>query len=148
LQDDFDIAYAAQPELFRESLLYARDVLAALLIETWDSLSPDYFHYTDVYSAMRRADRVLFDGLYRKIIDVNFNWREIGSATVGPQLPKEKDDDEGYRGHKDKKHKLDGLNENLTRPLDSQKPAVVADDRRNRVRRSYAERYREARMGE
>lgn len=145
LQDDFERAYIAQPELFRESLIYARDVLATLLVDTWDLLSPDYFHYTDVHRAMRQADQDVFKGLYRKIIDVNFEWREIGSATVGPQLPKDKKDKPGYRGHKDKKHTLDGLNESLAgaagiaRPGDEPVEFV-------QLRRSYAERYRMARI--
>jgi hypothetical protein len=148
LQDDFERAYAAYPELFRESLLYARDALATLLIDTWARLSPDYFNYTDVYRAMLKADRAVFDGLYHDIIDVNFKWRHIGSATVGPQLPKDKDDEPGHGGHKDKKHKLDGLNENLTRPEVTTNPGDDVFDRRGRVRGPYAERYREARIGE
>jgi hypothetical protein len=148
LQDDFERAYAAYPELFRESLLYARDALATLLIDTWARLSPDYFNYTDVYRAMLKADRAVFDGLYHDIIDVNFKWRHIGSATVGPQLPKDKDDEPGHGGHKDKKHKLDGLNENLTSPEVTTNPGDDVFDRRGRVRGPYAERYREARIGE
>ena len=147
LQDDFERAYAAHPELFRESLIYARDVLATLLIDTWSLLSPDYFHYTDVHRAMLEADRDLFDGFYRSIIDVNFKWRDIGSAIVGPQLPKDKKDEPGYRGHKDKKHKLSGLNENLA---ESDGMENRGDDPYpgERLRKSYAERYREARIGE
>jgi hypothetical protein len=148
LQDDFDSAYAASPELFRESLLYARDALATLLIDTWARLSPDYFHYTDVHRAMRKADRAVFDGQYREIIDVNFTWRDIGSATVGPQLPKDKDDEPVPGGHKDKKHKLDGLNENLTDPEGITKPVDDYFNRGLRVRKTYAERYRAARIGE
>jgi len=147
LQDDFEIAYAAYPELFRESLLYARDVLATLLIDTWAQLSPDYFHYTDVHRAMQRADIELFDGLYRSIIDVNFKWRHIGSATVGPQLPKDKDEEPAYRGHKDKKHKLSGLNENLIGSENITKLIDNGFDARDPVRKSYAERYWAARTG-
>ena len=118
-----------------------------MLIDTWSLLSPDDFHYTDVHRAMLKADRELFDGFYRSIIDVNFNWRDIGSAIVGPQLPKDKEDEPGYRGHKDKKHKLSGLNENLA---ESEGMAKRGDepDQGERLRKSYAERYREARIGE
>ena len=147
LQDDFDRAYAAYPNLFRESLLYARDVLASLLIDTWARLSPDDFHYTDVHRAMLKADSALFAGLYRDIVDVNFKWRDIGSATVGPQLPKDKDDEQGYRGHKDKKHKLSGINENL---INLEGVTKLADGDLGRVgmaRESYAQRYRGARIG-
>jgi hypothetical protein len=148
LQDDFDRAYAAYPNLFRESLLYARDVLASLLIATWSRLSPDYFHYTDVHRAMLEADSALFEGLYRDIIDVNFKWRDIDSATVGPQLPKDKDEEPGYRGHKDKKHKLSGINENLINLEGVTKLADGDFGRAGMARRSYAKRYRGARIGE
>jgi hypothetical protein len=146
LQDDFERAYAAHPELFRESLLYARDALATLLIDTWARLTPDYFSYTDVHHAMLQADRDVFHGLYRDIINVNFKWRHIGSARVGPQLPKDKDDDPVPGGHKDKKHKIDGLNENLVSLEDRGNPANGVLTPGARVRSSYAERYRQARQ--
>ncbi len=132
LQGEFDIAYAANPELFRESLLYARDVLATLLIETWARLSPDYLNYTDVYRAMRKADKAVFDGLYRSIIDVNFKWRDIGSAVVGPRLPKDKDE---------------ATKESHT---NSDRTMVLVDDgfdQGGAAQKSYAERHREARSG-
>ena len=102
LQDDFDRAYALQPELFREALLYARDVLATLLIETWARLSPDYLDYMDVYRALHRADSAVFDGRYARIIDVNFAWREIGAVAVGPRLPKDEDDPHAGHTHSDR----------------------------------------------
>jgi len=49
-----------------------------------------------VRKAMLRADNTVFDGEYQSIIDVNFKWREIGSAKVGPKLPKKKDDPESH----------------------------------------------------
>lgn len=88
LQDDFTDAYAKEPRLFREALVFARDVLATLLVDTWSQLSPDYLHYTDIHDAMRQADATNFNGSYRDIIDVNFRWRDIGTAVVGPQKPK------------------------------------------------------------
>ncbi|MFK8080365.1 MAG: hypothetical protein AB8B97_08780 [Granulosicoccus sp.] len=146
LQDDFELAYAAAPHLFREALIFSRDTLAMLMIGTWSRLSPNYFHYTDVHEAMLQADRALFDNRYRDIIDVNFLWRDIGSATVGPQLPKEKDDEPSHVGHKDKKHKLNGLNETLpgcAEQEDGGKP--VCSHRRGPVKVPYATRYRKAR---
>ena len=145
LQDDFETAYAVAPGLFRDSLLFARDVLATLLIDTWARLSPDYLHYTGVHHAMLKADQVLFKGQYCDIINVNFEWRHIGSATVGPRLPKDKNDKPGYVGHKDKKHTLDGLNENL-----KNQDGAVSEGQANvyrgiRVRKPYAARRRETR---
>ncbi|MFK7857527.1 MAG: hypothetical protein AB8B64_01820 [Granulosicoccus sp.] len=146
LQDDFERAYAFAPELFREALVFSRDTLAAFMIETWARLTPNYFHYTDVYEAMLQTDRVLFNGRYRKIVDVNFQWRDIGKATVGPQLPKDKDDEPSHVGHKDKKHKLNGLNETLTCPLDEEGfHDHACSHRRGRVKVPYARRYRNAR---
>lgn len=99
LQGDFDAAYQAHPVTFRHALIYARDALATLLIETWAKLSPDYLKYTDIHSAMISADRRLFDRAYHNIINVNFEWREIGTAIVGPQLPK---DNSGSHSHSTK----------------------------------------------
>ncbi len=93
LQQDFDNAYEMYPQLFRESLIYARDALATLLVETWERLSPNYLHYVDVHQAMLESDRAVFGGFYRSIIDVNFKWREVGMVEIGPRLPK---DDEGH----------------------------------------------------
>ncbi len=146
LQDDFDIAYATTPELFRESLLYARDVVAMLLIDTWARLSPDDLHYTDVYSAMLSADESLFDGLYRSIINVNFRWRHIGSATVGPQLPKDKVDEHGGHGHSHGEH--EHADEDKSARLEEKlMPDVAPLPRRGPVRASFAQRYRHARTG-
>lgn len=146
LQDDFERAYAAQPKLFRESLLYARDALAALLINTWSMLSPNYLRYTDIHNAMIKADHAVFDGLYGDIINVNFNWRHIGTATVGPQLPKDKNEEPSHRGHKDKKHKLNGLNDdliNLNETTNHKNDTVDWIDSR---RKPYAQRHRDARL--
>ncbi|MFK7994094.1 MAG: hypothetical protein AB8B87_08140 [Granulosicoccus sp.] len=147
LQDEFERSYAAAPELFREALVFSRDRLAALMIGTWARLSPDDLHYTDVHKAMSYADRLLFNGRYADIINVNFLWRDIGSATVGPRLPKDKDDDkDSKKGHKGKKHKANGLNENLEESADER---ASGDDRSRRrrgpVKVPYATRYRNAR---
>lgn len=148
LQDDFERAYAAAPAVFREALVFSRDTLAALMIGTWARLSPDYFHYTSVHEAMLRADSEIHDGRYHDIVNVNFRWRDIGTATVGPQLPKDKDDEPSHVGHKDKKHTLDGLNENLIELYEEARE----DDHcftsgRGCVRLPYATRYRKARDG-
>ena len=146
LQDDFDNAYALAPELFRESLLYARDAVAMLLIETWARLSPNDLHYTDFHDAMLSADESLFDGVYQNIINVNFHWRHIGSATVGPQLPKDKPDEHAGHGHSHGEH--EHTNEETPASQEVNKRTDLAPvRRRGRVRASYAERYRQARAG-
>ncbi len=96
LQDEFDEAYSSNPKLFREALIFARDSLAKLMIETWARLEADHLEYLDVLDAMLKADNAVFDNAYRKIIDVNFRWREIGVAKVGPKLPKKQDDPESH----------------------------------------------------
>jgi len=146
LQDDFERAYAVAPDLFRQALVFSRDTLAELMIGTWVRLSPDHFYYTGVHKAMEQADKALFGGKYSDIIDVNFLWRDIGSAIVGPQLPKEENDEPNHVGHKDKKHKLNGLNENF--PGAAHKNCCHTElfqHRRGRVRAPYAARYRKAR---
>jgi len=145
LQDDFERAYAAHPLLFRESLLYARDAMAALLINTWADLSANDLRYTHVHHAMINADHAMFDGLYSTIINVNFQWRQIGTATVGPQLPKDKDEEPSHRGHRDKKHKLNGLNDDLDNPVDTALIVEGTNDHIAARRKPYAQRYRESR---
>lgn len=146
LQDDFDHAYASNPAAFRDALLFARDALANLLMETWSRLTPDDFHYTDFYIAMLKADLSLFDGRYQNIIQVNFEWRHIGVATVGPRLPKDDKDQPVFRGHKDKKHTIDGLNENLLPVPDPYIGAGPVCSHKTRRKKTYAERYRESRV--
>ena len=68
LQDEFDSAYMANPHLFYQSLVFARDRLATLMIETWSRLKADHLEYLDVHHAMRASDRVLFNGRYGQII--------------------------------------------------------------------------------
>lgn len=144
LQDDFESAYAATPELFRESLIYARDAVATLLIETWARLSPNDLHYTDFYRAMLDADSSLFEGQYHNIINVNFRWRQIGFASVGPQQPKDKEDEQGSHSHDDH----DEEEEEKPADADAAKLSDMAVfHRKGRVRASFAERYRHARSG-
>lgn len=96
LQGEFDIAYQSRSGLFKEALINTRDIVAILLVESWCRLQPEYLKYTHVHEAMLEADHALFDGIYSNIIDVNFKWRHIGTATVGPRLPKDKNDTEGH----------------------------------------------------
>lgn len=131
LQGQFDAAYDANPHLFRQCLVEARDLLATLLIGTWARLSPHFLDYTDVHAAMNIADEELFDGRFSTIIDVNFEWREIGTAMVGPKLPKDEDgDDEDDHDHQSH--------------TGSTRTMVLIDDP-HPVRCSYRERYQAAR---
>jgi hypothetical protein len=144
LQGDFESSYAASPDLFREALLFARDTVATLLIATWARLSPNDLHYTDFYRALLSADKALFNEQYENIINVNFRWRHMDVATVGPQLPKIKKEEYGHGGHS---HESDAHDEKRASPVDTTTPRFQAFRRKGRVRLSYAERYRQARAG-
>ncbi len=85
IQALFDEAYAQNRDGFKRALLEARDILGYLLAETWRRLSPDSLNYDDVAEALLAADRELNGGRYRRLIQTNLDWREIGSVTVGPR---------------------------------------------------------------
>ena len=155
LQQEFDDAYQMYPELFRESLIYARDALATLLVETWDRLSPDYLHYLDVFRAMMESDRVVFNGRYGNIIDVNFKWREIGIVEVGPRLPKDNDEEHSHGGGHSHGEKIDDEHTHHSDEDDSNEISHAGSDHADRLikdhpraHKSYAQRYRAARFGE
>jgi hypothetical protein len=86
IQPVFDEAYKACPEGFREALVCARDTLGTYLAETWRRLSPDRLHYASVGRTLLAVDRMMTDGRYRRIIEVNLRRRAIGFALIGPQL--------------------------------------------------------------
>jgi hypothetical protein len=88
IQAVFEEAYDADPQGFRAALVDARDTLGAYLAGTWSRLDADYLSYDDVMDAMLDTDLELSGGRYASIIAVDMAWRDIGSATVGPRLPK------------------------------------------------------------
>ncbi|MDC0434601.1 hypothetical protein OAM69_03100 [bacterium] len=145
LQDDFEYAYAVAPTLFREALKFSRDTLAKLMIGTWARLSANYLRYTYVHESMLKADNSIFGGQYRTIVDVNFLWRNIGTAIVGPRLPKDEDEEPEPIGHKDKKHKLSGLNEDRNVSIDEAHNVYKNNRRRESGKLPYATRHRYAR---
>jgi len=89
VQTKFDRAYAADPASFREAFEHARNLMGRYIAEAWQLLSPDLFTYAEVGAALITADRDLCDGLFKDVIAVNFRWREIGEARLGPRLPRE-----------------------------------------------------------
>ena len=96
LQSEFDLAYQSHSGLFKEALINTRDIVAILVVESWCRVRPEFLTYTHVHQALRDADQAVFGGIYRNIIDVNFEWRHIGTATVGPRLPKDKNDSDDH----------------------------------------------------
>ena len=86
LQDAYDTAYAQHASGFKEALLDARDYLGQNLAMSWQQLNPNHLHFTDVELAMLSADQVLTGGEYQQRLRANFNWREIGQVSPGPNL--------------------------------------------------------------
>jgi hypothetical protein len=86
MQPIFDETFSAEPEGFSAALVAARDVLGGYLAETWRRLSADNLAYSNVGRVMLSVDRLLADGHYRRIIEVNLRRRAIGWARVGPRL--------------------------------------------------------------
>lgn len=86
IQPVFDKAFAAAPDGFREALITARDIIGTYLSETWRRLSPHHLNYGDVGQTLFAVDRMLTNGRYRRIIDVNLRRRAIGMARVGPRM--------------------------------------------------------------
>jgi hypothetical protein len=167
LQADFDKAYQSHSGLFREALVSTRDIVAVLMIETWCRLSTEGLKYTHVHHAMQNTDDAVFGGLYRNTIDVNFKWRHIGTATVGPRLPKDKNDSKGHShsSHSQEANKVGGAMSGAA-PRSESKPnsgsetrnsntadnfldaEVKANDSlhsKKRWKKTYAQRYRQSR---
>jgi len=86
VQAGFDKAYSVEPAGFREAFAHARDVTGRYIAEAWRRLNRDFLTYAQVAAAIMAVDRELFGGRYRRIIGVNFRWREIGEVRVGPRL--------------------------------------------------------------
>jgi len=83
VQAGFDRAYAADPAGFREAFAHARDLMGRYIAEAWRRLTPDLLTYAEVGAALIAVDRDLSGGRYRRIMRVNFRWREIGEVRVG-----------------------------------------------------------------
>lgn len=165
LQSEFDAAYLLHSDLFKEALISTRDIVAILMVETWCRLKPANLKYTDVRAAIRDTDKAVFGSLYQDIINTNFEWRHIGSATVGPRLPKGKNDTAGH-SHGDDDHETDvptttderarrtsdhharydlGTSATANRHLETDSKTSIIPSVKRRRRKSYAQRYRESR---
>jgi hypothetical protein len=78
LQREFDVAYQANAQGFKNALLDARDHLGLLLARTWSQLSWD-LGFADVGRALLRADLALSGGHFQPEILQSLVWREIGA---------------------------------------------------------------------
>lgn len=88
VQDMFDRAYAGRESDFKRALVAARDILGHYLAVLWRRLPPNDLSYQLVGEILCEVDRDFSGGEYRRIIANNFNYRDIGLVTVGPQLAK------------------------------------------------------------
>jgi hypothetical protein len=88
IQDQFDRAYDAQPQAFREALLAARDAFGQRLALTWRQLRPDWLTFHEVAVTFLTLDRSLTGWRNQDDIVANFAWRGIGQARPpGPATP-------------------------------------------------------------
>jgi len=95
MQPIFDRAYARAPDVFRQALVQARDIVGFLLAETWRALGADDLNYADVGRELLIADEVLTNARYKRIIYQNLVRRGIGHAIVGPKRERPKTDKPG-----------------------------------------------------
>jgi hypothetical protein len=86
MQTLFDQAFDRNPDGFKEALLLTRDTLGTYLADTWSRLNADDLTYVSVARAFEQVDRELNGGSYQRLIRGNFDMRDIGHVSVGPQL--------------------------------------------------------------
>ncbi len=92
MQNLFDEAYAANPDLFKLALLDARDILGTYLADTWKQIQKRDLNFYEVADIFVEVDRGHTGGRFERIIRGNFELRDIGLVEVGPQLkPLDKD---------------------------------------------------------
>lgn len=81
----FDAAFAQTPDLFKQALIDARDILGTFLADTWQRLDRNDLTYADVAQAFLSVDQDHTGGRYQRLIEGNFKMRDIGDVDVGPQ---------------------------------------------------------------
>ena len=92
MQDLFDEAYAAYPDLFKLALIDARDILGTYLADTWKQIQKRDLNFYEVADIFEDVDRKHTGGRFQKLIRGNFDLRDIGIVEIGPQLkPLDKD---------------------------------------------------------
>ena len=87
VQERYAQAYRGRHDGFKAALVSARDHLGSCLAVAMSRLSPEFLRYADVGAALVVADEVLSGGRYREDFLANLDWRDIGTAVVGPRLP-------------------------------------------------------------
>lgn len=77
IQEQFAEAFWGNYPVFRVTLLETRDYVGIWLATAWSQLAPADMRYSDVATALLRAEWVLTDGKYQSIIRDSLRWREI-----------------------------------------------------------------------
>lgn len=77
VQQQFDTAYARNPQGFKACLLEARDYLGSLLATTWNNISPEFLTYNKIYRELLRSDHDASGGDHQATIRDCFAWRQI-----------------------------------------------------------------------
>jgi hypothetical protein len=85
IQAMFDQAYQQDAQGFKDALLQARDQAALGLAATWRTLEVEGLNYQRVGEQLLRVDQDLNGGRYRRLIENNLRWRQIGEIRAGPR---------------------------------------------------------------
>jgi hypothetical protein len=88
VQERYAEAYRGRHAAFKAALVLARDHIGGCLAIALSGLSSHYLHFDDVGATLLAADEALSGGRYREDFLANLAWRDIGTAVVGPRLPK------------------------------------------------------------
>lgn len=86
VQQRYADAYRGRHDAFKAALIVARDHIGSCLAVALSRLSPEFLRYADFGAALLDADEDLSGGRHREAILANLDWRDIGTAVVGPQL--------------------------------------------------------------
>jgi len=87
VQERYADAYRGRHDGFKAALVLARDHIGSCLAVAMSQLSPEFLRYAHVGAALVDADEALSGGRYRDDFLANLDWRDIGTAVVGPRLP-------------------------------------------------------------
>ena len=97
VQERFADAYHGRHEAFKAALIEARDYIGLCLVCLITHTSPHSLRYADIGETWIAADQQLSGGRYGGDFLDNLAWREIGTAVVGPRVPKDDDNQESHK---------------------------------------------------
>ena len=91
-------AYRGRHEGFKLALIEARDYIGHCMAAVMTGTSPHWLRYAKVGRTLLAADRRFSGGRFQDQFFENLSWRDIGTAAVGPRLPKDEDDESRAQG--------------------------------------------------